>query len=72
VTCRTCGRAYVSDNTPLAREGYCLFCRAGVPTTCVVCGADCEGKPDGQRWCQRCRDVPLGLLLQMFEAGTPW
>ncbi len=66
MTCVACGRSFVSDRTPLAVEGYCLFCREGVPVSCSFCGESCVGKPDGQKWCQRCRAVPLGLLLQQL------
>lgn len=60
MTCRECGRTFISDNTPMARSGVCLFCRPAVEVTCSRCQQPCPGAYDGLTRCPACRDTPLG------------
>jgi hypothetical protein len=77
---RACSRGFVSDATPMAAMGYCLFCRPSIKVRCARCDRVCPGACDGQCWCAACRAVPLGLqqyedkqraLLERIMNGAP-
>lgn len=63
--CRECGRDFVSDRTPMAEAGVCLFCRPSIQVTCRRCTTACPGAYDGQELCPGCRATPLGM--QQYE-----
>lgn len=56
MNCRACRRRFVTDGSPLAVMGYCMTCRPGVTGDCTGCGEPCQGKPDGELRCWKCRD----------------
>lgn len=60
MTCRQCQRDFVTDRTPMAEAGICMWCRPGIRVVCSRCGADCPGAYDGQCKCASCRDARLG------------
>jgi hypothetical protein len=60
MNCKNCARPFVSDRTPMAEAGYCLFCRPAIEVVCARCGEACPGAFDGQEKCARCRSARLG------------
>jgi len=68
--CVHCQYDFVSDQTPMAADGYCLFCRPAIGVVCARCGAPCPGAFDGQKRCLECRSAQLGEQQYEDEQQT--